>query len=433
MPTENNKPVINVQLLMTGNEIMSGHTTDTNSSHIAQFLEQLGLTVYRKMTVGDDIELLVHEIQQIAASADLLIINGGLGPTIDDLTAEAVAKACNISISEHPDAVNHLEHWCGKRKIELNEANLKQALLPKGCDTLDNPIGSAVGFSIKHNNCLIMSTPGVPSEMKAMLAGPIKEKLLSHFDNTQSKQTLRLRTFGLGESTLQQKINEQIPDWPEEVELGFRAGLPILEVKLSINDTAHTAKQQQCLTQLNALVGDYIIGQNDDDLAVACSKALAQTQQTLCLAESCTGGLMASQMTRIAGSSKVFEGAFIAYSNSMKNALLNVPMAPIEQHGAVSKAVVEEMATQSLLISGAKLSVAVSGIAGPSGGSEEKPVGTIWLCYGSKEKLFTHHLFIPSERHWVQEIVAAIGLDLIRRHCLGLDKMPRYFNRYLKK
>ncbi|MCB2070138.1 MAG: competence/damage-inducible protein A, partial [Ottowia sp.] len=191
---------LKVQLLLTGNEIMSGDTVDSNSALIARRLSELAISVHRKVTVGDDRELLAREMATMADAADLLIVNGGLGPTIDDLTAEVLANVTGVGIAAHPEAVTHLEQWCGRRKLPLNAANMKQALLPAGAKIVPNPIGSAVGFELMVGKCRVICTPGVPGELAAMLDGIVAD-LARRLERPAQRSILRLQTFGLGESS----------------------------------------------------------------------------------------------------------------------------------------------------------------------------------------------------------------------------------------
>ena len=415
-----------VQLLLTGNEIMSGDTVDSNSAMIAQRLGELAISVYRKVTVGDDVQLLQRELAAMAAGSDLVIVNGGLGPTVDDLTAEVLAAVAGVGIEEHPVAVEHLKQWCGRRNLTLNAANMKQALLPAGCTIVDNPVGSAVGFELQVGNCRVICTPGVPSELRAMLDG-ILASLAQQLQRPVERNILRLQTFGLGESTAQQMITDALPDWPAEVDLGFRAGAPQMEIKLSIDRADAAAAQQHCREQLEALFGDHIIGEGDAQLAACVLQLLRERGQTLTTAESCTGGLIASMLTRIPGSSEGFHAGFVTYDNATKQAVLGVDGATLAEHGAVSEEVVTQMALGAMERSGADYAVAVSGIAGPDGGTEEKPVGTVWLAWGNREEIRTRCLCWPVERSLFQTMVAAGALDVIRRMLLGIDEEPRYF------
>jgi len=417
---------LRVQLLLTGNEIMSGDTVDSNSALIARRLAELAIGVYRKVTVGDDAALLEAELLAMAADADLLIINGGLGPTIDDLTAQILASAAGVALEEHPQAVTHLEQWCAQRKLHLNAANRKQALLPAGAGIIDNPIGSAVGFELMLGNCRVMCTPGVPSELRAMLDWIVTD-LGKRLARPVERNILRLQTFGLGESTAQQMISDGLPDWPPEVELGFRAGAPQMEIKLSINQASAATTQLACRQQLEALFGDHIIGEGDIQLAERVLQLLRERGETLATAESCTGGLIASMLTRIPGSSDGFHAGFVTYANDIKHSVLGVDEQTLASEGAVSEAVVRQMADGAIARSGAQYAIAVSGIAGPDGGSADKPVGTVWLAWGRRGAIHTRCLCWPVERTLFQTMIAAAGLDMIRRTLLGIEQEPRYF------
>lgn len=422
-----NKRDPRVQLLLTGNEIMSGDTVDSNSAMLAQRLAEVGLTVYRKVTVGDDTSLLQAELLEMTANADIVIINGGLGPTIDDLTAAVLAAAAGVPLAEHPQAVAHLQAWCERRNLPLDAANRKQALLPAGADIIANPIGSAVGFELRIGQCRVLCTPGVPGELAAMLDGIVAD-LANTLASTARRRILRLQTFGLGESSAQQMISDAIPDWPEQVDLGFRAGAPQMEIKLTIADAAAIPLQQRCRTRLEELFGDHIIGEGNTQLAERVLELLRERGQTLTVAESCTGGLIASMLTRIPGSSDGFHAGFVTYADHIKTAVLGVSETTLANHGAVSEEVVLEMATGALARASADYAIAVSGIAGPEGGTADKPVGTVWLAWGSAGALRTARLCWPVERSLFQTMIAAAGLDMIRRTLLGVASEPRYFS-----
>lgn len=418
------KPII--QLLLTGNEIMSGDTVDSNSALIAQRLSELGLTVWRKVTVGDDAELLRTELVSLSVASDIVIVNGGLGPTADDLTAEVLAAAAGVAIEDNSIAREHIESWCARRGAALNAANLKQALLPAGVEIIANPVGSAVGFQLLFNDCLFICTPGVPGELRPML-DRVLANISDQLGSVSRSHTLRLQTFGLGESTAQQLITDANLQWPAGVELGFRAGAPQMEIKLTIADQSLVDAQQACRTQLLLLLGDHVIGEGDVTLAASVLELLQRAGKTVTTAESCTGGLIASMLTRIAGSSGAFHAGFVTYANHIKSAVLGVDEALLNTQGAVSEAVVIAMAEGALQRSGADYAIAVSGIAGPDGGSADKPVGTVWLACGCAGDIRTRGLCWPVERTLFQTMVAAAGLDMLRRQLLGITSEPSYF------
>jgi len=422
-------PSPRVQLLLTGNELMTGDIVDSNSAMMAQILKELGLEVSRKVTIADDLALLVSEIDYMASTCDILIINGGLGPTIDDLTAQALAQAIAVELNEHPDALAHLTQWCQRRGTELNAPNLKQAMLPKNCQIIANRNGSAVGFTVRYKECDIYCTPGVPHELRTMLVEQIVPTIAQHLPSNLISDITRLQVFGLGESSLQALVDEQLPNWPEDIELGFRAGTPLLEIKLTVNTAKGLAQKSKWQNKLANVLGDHLIAEiqeNPKSLAEHLLCNLQQQNLKLTTAESCTGGLIASKLTEVSGSSNSFEAGYVTYSNEMKSAMLDVPIELFEKEGAVSEAVVIAMVEGALSKSNADLGIAVSGIAGPNGGSEQKPVGTVWFAWGAVGNIKTQCLLLPYKRQQFQHFVAAIGLDLLRRYQQDLTSLPSY-------
>ena len=407
---------------------MSGQTVDSNSSMIANFLGPKGYVIKRKVTIDDDLDDLCHEIEQISSNSDVLIINGGLGPTIDDLTAQALGIVTKRELTANTEALAHLETMAQNIGIQLNEANLKQTILPDGVDVIPNPVGTAVGFSIQHNNCTIFCTPGVPSELRVMMADQVMPAISAKFPNRSDVRTLRFQTFGIGESDLQQCISNDYGDWPKEVELGFRAGMPLLEIKLIIQSVQHLAVQQQCYQRLKSLIGDYIVGEDSTTLAESVHQLLLQRQQKITTAESCTGGLIASSLTEVPGVSSVFEAGMVTYSNRIKQQFLSIDPQYFSD-GAVSEPVAIAMAKGAIAKTNADYAIAVSGIAGPDGGSDEKPVGTVWIAWGADDDISTKALLIKRPRVSFQKMVTAISLDLIRRQLSGIKAEPRYFQR----
>ncbi|MGK0405646.1 MAG: nicotinamide-nucleotide amidase [Oleispira sp.] len=435
MTTIHSQPVLNIQVLLTGTELMVGDIVDTNSVMLAQSLKAHGAELTRKVTIGDDFNCLVAEIEHISQQADILIINGGLGPTEDDLTAEALAKVMGQALEENSEALEHLEAWCERRGFQLEGANRKQVLLPQGISLVANSVGSAVGFSTIHNNCLIICTPGVPSELKVMWAEEILPLIKSKLPNIDKVKTNKLHVFGIGESAIQNLFDRQLTDWPKEIEVGYRAASPLVELKL----TTRSEQAEQLLPpwqkKIEALLGAHVLkfldtrSEQPASVAKCLVDVLALNKQTMTTAESCTGGLMASNITRIPGSSQVFEAGYVTYSNRIKSELLNVKEQTLLDHGAVSEAVVIEMAQGALAASSADWVVSVSGIAGPEGGSEEKPLGTVWLCWGKADHLKTKCLVYPTNRINFQRFIANVGLDLIRREILAVIEEPSYFSR----
>jgi len=416
-----------LHLLLTGNELMTGDTVDSNSAMIAQLCMDQGIQVSYKATVSDDLSLLVSEIERLSALSDVLIVNGGLGPTSDDLTAEALALAIGQPLVENKSAIEHLTDWCKSRNYGLSEANKKQAILPLGVDIVPNANGSAVGFKTTHNQCSIICTPGVPHELKSMLTREILPSLSDNLPAFIQPKRVRFRVFGYGESNLQQMITESYPDWPEEVELGFRASMPLLEVKLKVDHAEHHTLLNQWKSNIEALLGDHIVTEDSRPMAQVVIDLLARKGKQITCAESCTGGKIASLLTEISGASNVFSAGFVTYSNDIKHQILEVSEDDLASEGAVSEIVVKQMLSGALRKSGADIGVSVSGIAGPGGGSDEKPVGSVWLAWGSLQKMKARLFYFPGNRVFFQNIVSALALDLVRRELIDSTLEPVYF------
>ncbi len=418
-----------IQVLLTGNELMAGDIVDSNSAMIAQQLNEYGLSIARKVTLGDDLALLVNELKHMASQADILIVNGGLGPTVDDLTALALSKAMATELAEHPEALSQLTTWCQQRGSELNQANLKQALLPKGSTVIKNHSGSAPGFLCQLLGCQVYCTPGVPHELETMLAKEILPQISQQYSLQADKQTIKMQVFGLGEAKLQQMIDDNLSHWPQDIELGFRAGTPLLEVKLTSKTKIAQNSLNHWQQRLISLLSTHYVATIDDkplELAEHVLSLLQQQNLTITTAESCTGGLIASKLTEISGSSQSFEAGFVTYSNNMKTAMISVPEALLIEHGAVSEPVALAMAKGALAKAKADMVIAVTGIAGPSGGSAEKPNGTVWLAWGTANNVQTLCLLLPFKRKYFQHYVANIALDLIRRQLIQSKETPNY-------
>ena len=432
---------LNIQFLLTGTELMVGDIVDTNSVMLAQSLKDHGAEVARKVTLGDDFDVLVAEIEYISRQADVLLINGGLGPTADDLTAEALAKVIGQPLEEHAEALVHLELWCERRGFRLSGANRKQVILPKGITLVPNPIGSAVGFSVLHNDCHIICTPGVPIELKQMWQQEILPHLITQLPKVDKVKTVKLHTFGMGESAIQNLFDQHLADWPKDIEVGYRAASPLVDLKLTTRSEQAEKHLPEWQAKIELLLGAHVLKVSTIDsttaeileqpftVAQTLVELLRQKEQTITMAESCTGGLIASNVTRIPGSSAVFEAGYVTYSNRIKTELLQVKTETLERHGAVSEAVVLEMAQGALDASGSDWAVSVSGIAGPGGGSDDKPVGTVWICWGNNDRLKTQCLVYPTNRLNFQRFIANVGLDLIRRELLEIKEVPSYFSR----
>jgi nicotinamide-nucleotide amidase len=341
----------------------------------------------------------------------------------------------NVPLIQNSDALLHLTAWCERRNSVLNEPNIKQTRLPEHCQIIPNKSGSAVGIHHQHQRAKIYCTPGVPHELRTMMLEQIIPQLKKNQPKEQHLDVTRLQIFGMGESTLQKIIDEHITHWPENVELGFRAGKPLLEIKLTTNESYGQHNKQQYIDQLYQLFGDHIIAQvvnTPCSLAETVVKLLKNNNKSITLAESCTGGGIASMLTKVSGASSVFQAGFVTYSNSIKEQVLGVNHHTLKNYGAVSQETVIEMAQGALMNTGSDLVISVSGIAGPTGGTPEKPVGTVWISWGSKDNLQSQCLLISTPRSQFQYYVANIGLDLIRRLLISSKEIPKYIREYAR-
>ncbi len=414
-----------IHLLLTGDELMSGDTVDSNSAMIAQRLSEDGLEIVRKVTLGDNQKQLKAGILEAIGVAKVLIVNGGLGPTQDDLTSQTLAETAGCELVNNPEADRHVRSWCAERNIQANSANLKQALIPDKAETIHNPVGSALGFALIVKNTLIIATPGVPRELRAMLDDICKR--IVRTIGSRMIHRKRFQAFGIGESTVQGLIDAESALWPEDVVLGFRAGMPQLEIKLTAKSNTESFKT--CEEILRRNFGDHILGPDDTTLSGSLQSALREAGKKMVSAESCTGGLIGAMMTSQPGSSAVFEAGFITYANHIKQSVLGVKAETIELYGAVSESVVKEMLKGALSLSGADIGIAVSGIAGPDGATPDKPTGSVWLAWGNRDSIKTYSTVIKAERGTFQSLVAAAGVDLLRREILRLESLCHYLRR----
>ena len=409
-----------ISLLLTGNELMSGDTVDSNSAYIAQSLKDLSLVPYIKKVVGDDTPLLVSSIQELSLVSDVLIVNGGLGPTVDDLTAVALSQAVNSPLVRNADAYAKLDEWATRRGFVMTESNLKQTELPEICEIIDNPNGSAVGFQCVFNDCLIMCTPGVPSELKPMVENHLLPLIRSHGNIEATSYITRLRLFGITESGLQDTVNEVFSDWPDEVELGFRVQLPVIEVKFTTIGEELYELNTKWASKFEAHFSDYVIGRDDTRLSQALNKALSDNGLTITCAESCTGGQIASAITSEPGASSVFEAGYVVYSNRMKEKLLGVPEQTLIDHGAVSEETVVAMAQGALNNSGADVAVSISGIAGPDGGTAEKPLGLVYIGVATKNTIEVTKCNLTGTRNDIRTSTVTMAFNLLTKATLAI-------------
>ncbi len=414
------------ELLSQGHEVVTGQTADTNAAWLSAELVDLGFRVSRHTAVGDDLADLVAALREIAPRCDLCLCTGGLGPTADDLTAQAVAEAFDRPLRFDPEAMAAIEAMYARFDRPMPEVNRKQAWLPAGAIRLDNAWGTAPGFAVRHERAWFAFLPGVPREMRAMFEHRVLPFLRERFA-VQPGVRVTLRTVGVGESNLQERVGEV-----RGAVVSYRTALPENHVKLLFDPDTPPARRAEVVSEVAHRIGAPLfaiegapevagrvppgIDLDGGDLAQVVGRALASRQETLAVAESCTGGRVASMCTAVPGSSAWFLEGAVTYSNAAKVRQLGVDPATLAEHGAVSEPVARQMASGIRAASGATYGVSTTGIAGPSGGTATKPVGLVHLALSAPSGTTHRQVRLPGPRHRIQILAAATGLDLLRRH-----------------
>ena len=378
-----------VEILSIGTEILLGNIIDTNSRWIAERLSELGLNHFRQTSIGDNLTRIREIIQECSLRCNLLITTGGLGPTPDDLTVEAIAKAFDQDLIEKEYLWDQmLEKLTNKITNKNNSSLRKQCMFPKNAEIMNNPRGTAPGMIWQPTkNFTIMTFPGVPSEMKEMWNQTASKYIKNNFSESNIFHSNTVKFCGISESSLSESIDDMLSSKNPTVAPYANLG----EVKLRITAKAKSiSKAQEIIDpvkyKLKNKFPKQLFGENDETLASVIVDELKKRKQTIVFAESCTGGLLSSTITAVPGSSEVFKGGIIAYSNEIKNTLLNVSMDLIEKHGAVSEEVARSMAIGAKIHLNSTWAISISGIAGPKGGTQEKPVGLIYFAIAGPDK-----------------------------------------------
>jgi len=411
------------EILVTGQEILTGSVIDTNSAHIAQKLEEAGLEVTRHLCVGDDMEMLVSIIKEISERADVAVVTGGLGPTTDDITTEAAAKSAGVELVLNRSALRAVEDYFKEQKRTMTTSNKKQALLPKGSECLNNPVGTAPGFSMKIGSCLFFFLPGVPFEMNKMLSDMVLPLIEKHQGKAKEVNMVKtISTFGITESAIGEQIAGLTAEFPE-IKLGIRAKFPEIHVTLYCrgkDDKGLDQNMGKASEWVMKQIGEKVFSDDGDSMEAVVGGLLAGTTATLAVAESCTGGLISHWLTNVPGSSEYFLYSGVTYSNESKSKLLGVSGEILERFGAVHEETAKEMAEGVRRVAGSTYGLATSGIAGPAGGTKDKPVGTVCIGLASPHSVKGFRFFFPfNSRSRNKKIFAMKALDLLRHELQG--------------
>lgn len=405
-------------IISTGTELLLGSTIDSNSLFLSQKLSDLGLRVITRFTVGDNREQIANAFQNGLKMADLVIASGGLGPTLDDLTKEVACEVTGCGMELVEEEVVRLKDYFAWRKRDMPEINLKQAMFPPEAIRLRNLKGTAPGMYLRKDGKVLVLLPGPPREMQAMYLEEVKPLLKKDFNlNEKLAATKTIKVIGPGESQVDEMLLDVINN-PHGCSLALLAKDGEVHIKVTAEGENSQHSQQilqEISGQIEAIMGKYIFGYNEDSLAGAVAELLVNRGKTLALAESCTGGLLAQMITDIPGSSRYFWGSVTSYSNEAKISLVGVNKETIELYGAVSPQTAEEMARGIVKKSGADFGLAITGIAGPDGGTRDKPVGLVYIAVADKSDCTVKEMHFAGAREAIRMLSARTALDLLRR------------------
>jgi nicotinamide-nucleotide amidase len=409
-------------ILTVGAEIINGVITDTNREAISRELRSVGISVAGMSSVGDDPDLIADALGSAMRRAEIVVVSGGLGPTEDDKTAASAAAFLGVPLVLDSEQLGRIEERFRRWGRPMTPTNAKQALFPEGARPIPNDYGTAPGFMIEKEGRVALFFPGVPRELIRMLREHGLPAILERFGSTgQVFRTRTLHVYGLSESKLGEMLQDVSRD-EEDYHLAFLPRFPIIRLRMDVTaksaeeaDRKLQEKQRTLVERLN----ENIVSDDGQFMEAVVLKLLEERGLTLALAESITGGMIGEMITRVPGSSKVFMGSVVSYSNDMKNRLLGVSEATLREHGAVSHQCAREMALGAKKAGAAYVGLSVTGIAGPEGGTPEKPVGTFLLGLSTPDTTLTRGFLLPGTREWIRTLAAMQALDLLRRHLLG--------------
>lgn len=405
------------EIITIGDEILIGQIIDTNSSWLGQELSKLGIRVIHRTSVSDNKEHILQALKEAATRASLVIITGGLGPTKDDVTKHTLAEFFNSTLIVNEKVLEWLKQIFTMRKLPMLESNLEQALVPACCDVLFNRSGTAPGMWFSGEETVYVSLPGVPFEMKTIFSEEVFPRIKERF-SLPAIYHHTIQTVGIGESFLAKKIEAWENSLPEHIKLAYLPTVGAVRLRLSAygaNETQLAEEVAALTASLKQLAGEYIYAEGEISLQETVGQLLKDTKTTVATAESCTGGYLAHLITSIPGSSAYFMGSVLAYANYVKTQELRVSDEILTTHGAVSEATVKQMAEGVRKKLNTDYALATSGIAGPDGGTPEKPVGTVWIAVASAQGTVAKQFNLGDNRERTIQRSALCALDMLRR------------------
>lgn len=401
------------EIITIGDEILIGQIVDTNSAWLADRLGKAGIKISRITSIGDTAEEITETINIALRRSRLVLITGGLGPTKDDITKETLADIFGCGLTEHEPTLKQNEHLLTARGIAFNELNRSQAMVPECCRVIPNPYGTAPGMWFEREGSVLVSMPGVPFEMKNM----VENELLSMFDirfDLPANTHKTILTFGIPESELAETIAGWEDSLPDSFHLAYLPGTGGIKLRLSVYGEDYEKAVNDKFDELRDIIPGYIVDFSDRKLEQVVGETLVSRGETLSAAESCTGGNIAHRFTLNPGSSDYFVGGVVSYSNSVKENLLGVDPETLARHGAVSREVAEQMAEGVRVATGSTYGISTTGIAGPDGGTEEKPVGTVWIAVATPNGTESRKLALGKLREVNIELASSHAINLLR-------------------
>lgn len=413
--------MVRAEIITIGDEILYGQILDTNTQWISFELDKLGFKTIRKSSVGDSIGEITAILNESKSRADVIFITGGLGPTKDDLTKKVLADFFDCSLKMNEEALSDVTDFFIKRGRELTDINRDQALLPSKALFIPNKQGTAPCMWFDEFGVIWISMPGVPYEMKAIMESEIIPRLIVHFKTPIIYHRL-IKTIGIGESYLSDLIQDWELSLPTYIKLAYLPSLGIVKLRLTAFGDDLEKLKSNVEIQVNSLllqIKSYVFGYEKDEISEVVGRLLLDQKSTIAVAESCTGGYLAHQFTQIAGCSEYFIGGVISYSNQIKTNILNVSESILNEDGAVSESCVSAMAEGIRKKFKVTYGLATSGVAGPAGGSEEKPVGTVWIALAHEGGVITRKLQLGGNRSQIIQMTSLNLLNLTRRYLLN--------------
>lgn len=415
---------VTASIITIGDELLIGQTIDTNSAFIAQELNKIGVWVRRRVAVGDVYDEIWDALDEESKESDTIIITGGLGPTADDITKPLLCKYFGGKLVVNEEVLTHVKYLFEKiyrRPGPILERNLKQAEVPDVCTVLHNARGTAPGMLFHKDRRVFISLPGVPHEMKGLVTSEVIPRLLNEF-RMPAIVHKTVFTAGQGESVIAELLKDFEPALPEHIKLAYLPNYGMVKLRLTAKGNSKAeveTEMQPYFEKLQDLVKEYLVTNEDEGLEIVVGKLLKAKNKTMGTAESCTGGYIAHLITSVAGSSAYYKGSVVSYDNTVKENLLGVQHEILMSAGAVSKETVIQMANGAVQTLKVDYALATSGIMGPGGGSEDKPVGTVWIAVASKEKTETLKLNLRFDRQRNIAMTAANALNFLRKFILS--------------